>query len=286
MPAKQSKGNVKKSRPAPARRRATIASRSDRHDLYQRAVQDVKAEIDFIDKWFKRITGRLPARLREDFCGTGNTSCEFARRRPGNSAVGFDIDQPTLDWGVQNNLPKVPESAQKRVKLVNCNVLTPVAAGRRADVVLACNFSYWIFKERELMVRYFREVHRSLVKDGVMFLDACGGWETFKAHRESRPERGFTYTWQQASFNPITHECQCYIHFKFKDGSAMPRAFSYNWRIYSLPEIREMLLEAGFRHVTIYWEGDDGQGGGNGIFLPATTGEDCPSFIVWISAEK
>jgi hypothetical protein len=38
-------------------------------------------------------------------------------------------------------------------------------------------------------------------------------------------------------------------------------AFHYEWRLWTLPELRELLLEAGFSKVRVFWEefeeGDD-----------------------------
>ena len=59
---------------------------------------------------------------------------------------------------------------------------------------------------------------------------------------------------------------KCNIHFKFPDGSKIKRAFSYTWRLWTAPELRDMLLDAGFRNVTVYWEGEDDNGEGNGEF--------------------
>ena len=52
----------------------TVAERADPHALYQQSVQCVEAEIDFVDYTFLARRGRQAKRLREDFCGTANTS--------------------------------------------------------------------------------------------------------------------------------------------------------------------------------------------------------------------
>ena len=44
--------------------------------------------------------------------------------------------------------------------------------------------------------------------------------------------------------NPITHATTCHIHFKFPDGSKLKKAFTYEWRLWTAPEIRELLLVA------------------------------------------
>jgi len=101
-----------------------------------------------------------------------------------------------------------------------------------------------------------------------------------------RIKGGFTYVWEQASFDPISNEQVAHISFSFPDKTTIKRAFTYRWRLWTIPEIREMLETAGFKDVTVYWEGDDNKGGGNGVFKPAKKGEDGPSFIVYISAAK
>ena len=43
---------------------------------------------------------------------------------------------------------------------------------------------------------------------------------------------------------------------------------------------------AGFKRSTVYWEGDDAKGGGNGIFTKTEIGESCLSWIAYVVAEK
>lgn len=277
-------------RSATKQKRRLSATTADRHHLYQLSVQEVSAEIDFVDDTFFKARRRRASRLREDFCGTANTSCEWVRRRRGNTAVGLDLDQPTLDWGSAHNLARLKPPQRSRIRLLRRDVLSPGPGAGRMDAILAMNFSYWVFNTRALMGRYFRAVHRSLVRDGVFFLDFCGGWDCYRLHREVRPIRHraqrFNYVWNQSAYNPITGGVRCHISFTFPDGSRLRRAFEYEWRLWTLPEIREILAEAGFRRVTVYWEGDDGKGGGDGVFTPNTEGEVVASFISYIVAEK
>jgi hypothetical protein len=265
-------------------------SSPDRHILYQKAVQCVEAEIDFVDDTFRALRKRRARRLREDFCGTAATSCEWVRRRPGNIAVGLDLDQPTLDWAHAHNLASLTPAQRKRITLVRRNVNSPGRDAGAMECILAMNFSYWIFKTRPQLRAYFRRVRESLVKDGIFFLDIYGGWETTKIQKERRQiggeKRGFTYIWDQASFDPATNHGTNYIHFRLADGTLLRRAFTYEWRVWSIAEVRELLHEAGFRRVTVYWEGDDDNGEGNGVFTPGESGEQCPVFISYIVAEK
>jgi hypothetical protein len=286
MPRQPSSQNSAK--PYPNRRH--MAATADRHILYTRSVQSVEAEIDFVDDTFKSLRRRRANRLREDFCGTAASACEWVRRRPANTALGLDLDQDTLDWGTRHNLSTLSPAARQRVQLVNRNVLHPGRGGGRMDAILAMNFSWWIFKTRPELGSYFKSVRASLVKDGLFFLDIYGGWETLKEQTDRRQvggkSRGFTYQWQQTNCDPITNTTTNYIHFKFRDGSRMKKAFQYDWRVWSIPETRELLADCGFSRTTVYWEGDDNQGGGNGIFTPAEHGECCPSFIAYLVAER
>ena len=97
---------------------------------------------------------------------------------------------------------------------------------------------------------------------------------------------GFTYLWEQAKFEPIRNGLICHIHFAFPDGSRLDRAFSYDWRLWTLPEIRELLEEVGFRRVTVYWQGFDEDGEPDGDFQPAEEGEADAGWICYLSAEK
>ncbi|MGH9640770.1 MAG: class I SAM-dependent methyltransferase, partial [Bryobacteraceae bacterium] len=62
--------------------------------------------------------------------------------------------------------------------------------------------------------------------------------------------------------------------------------FSYEWRLWTLPEIREVLAEAGFSRTTVLWQGtDEKTGEGAGEFVPAQRGEADPAWIAYIQAE-
>jgi hypothetical protein len=143
-----------------------------------------------------------------------------------------------------------------------------------------------VFKSRTQLLAYFRNALRSLRADGLLVLDAFGGYEAFREVEEHTLYRGFTYVWDQAQYRPVTGDLLCHIHFRFPDGSRIDRAFTYDWRLWTLPELRELLAEAGFERVTVYWEGDDGDGGGNGEFTPNAQGDADATWIAYLVAEK
>lgn len=257
----------------------------DKHYLYQNAVQCVEAEIDFVEATFKSLKGQAAKTLREDFCGTAQTACEWVRRDTSNRAWGVDLDPLVLQWGEQNNLTQLTAEQQLRIQLINENVMSPSVAD--LDVILAMNFSYFIFMDRPLMIDYFKTVKKSLHSEGVFFLDAFGGYEAAKELKEERECDGYTYIWEQASFNPINSQMQCYIHFVTNDGVKMDRAFDYYWRLWTLPEITEMLLTAGFKSAEVYWEGTDAKTGeGDGVYTQSREGTADASWVCYIVAEK
>jgi SAM-dependent methyltransferase len=263
---------------------STMAERADIHELYEESVQNVEEECEFVSNTFEKIRGRKPHSFREDFCGTASAACQWTTLSDQNTAIGVDIDADVLDWGRQNRLSRLNTEQRERVTLIEANVLE--VETEQVDTVGAFNFSYWIFQDRQQMIGYFRSIRDSLKSDGVFFLDAFGGYEAFEEMKEKTKYDNFTYIWEQARFSPITGEMDCYIHFKFPDKSKLKRAFSYTWRLWTLPEIREMLLEAGFKNPTVYWEGTDKDGEGDGVFEPDEQGEADAGWIVYITAEK
>ena len=66
----------------------------------------------------------------------------------------------------------------------------------------------------------------------------------------------------------------------------MKKAVRYAWGLWSAPEICGLLLEAGFQKATVYWEGEDEDGEGNGEFTPDEKGEADLAWIAYIVAEK
>ena len=58
-----------------------MASNADRHILYEKSVQDVAEEYRFVSKTFRKLRGRAPRRMREDFCGTASMCCDDGAKK-------------------------------------------------------------------------------------------------------------------------------------------------------------------------------------------------------------
>jgi SAM-dependent methyltransferase len=265
--------------------RPTLARQADRHALYERAVQGAEAEVDFVQRCFRALRGRPARVLREDFCGTALVCREWVRRHRDMRAIGVDLDAEVLSWAERAAAELTP-SQRSRLQLLQADVRA--APTEPADVVLAMNFSYWLFHQRADLAEYFRRVHRGLAEDGVFLLDAYGGAESHKSSVERRRIAGrpaFTYVWEQAAFNPIDHRLRAHIHFEFKDGSRLHRAFSYDWRLWTLPELLDLLRECGFA-PQVYWQGWDGNDPPDAIFRRRTRAEPDPAWICYIAAAR
>lgn len=263
----------------------TQADRADRHVLYEESVQDPESELEFVAETFEEITGRPLRRIREDFCGTANTASWWVADAPDHEAVGVDLDADVLAWGRRHHLDNLRADQRSRIELIESDVMT--AETGPVDALLAMNFSYFLFTRRDTLRAYFARAREALVDDGVLFLDAFGGYDAHRELEERTEYDEFTYVWDQASFDPIGQAMTCQIHFEFPDGSRLDRAFEYHWRLWTLPEIRELLEEAGYSSVTVYWEGTDEETGeGDGVYSPADTGDADAGWICYIVARR
>ena len=264
-------------------RRRSTASRSDRYRLYEASVQDAAGDAAFLDDEFLRRRRRRPASFREDFCGTAALACEFAARRRRSKVFAVDRDPEPLAWGTGNHLSRMSRSERRRVRFVESDVLD--WDGPPVDLIAAMNFSYWIFETRELLRTYFEQVRRALNPDGLFFMDAYGGFDCHEEKEYAREEDGFTFIWDQVAFDPISGHMKCAIHYEFPDGSRLRNAFRYEWRFWSLPELRELLVEAGFSRTVILWEGADEHGEGTGVFEEVTVGTADATWIAYLVSE-
>lgn len=273
------------SRPRVRGRKSSQAAKADRHILYEKAVQDPVGDAADMARFFRRFRKREPKTLREDFCGTATLSTHWVKAKPGRKAVGIDLDEPTMAWGRKRHIEPAGPDVAKRVTLHKANVLDGV--GSRADVVCALNFSYSCFKDRATLVEYFKVARRKCTRDGVFVLDCFGGWESMQEEENARGvDAGFTYRWEQARFDALTHETLCYIHFDFPDGSSIERAFTYDWRLWTVPELRDALLDAGFSKVHALWEKTDDDGDGTGRFFEPRFTENQESWWTYMVAER
>ncbi len=264
---------------------------ADRHALYEASVQSTDFEIDLITRVFRAKRKRPLRFLREDFCGTAALAVDWIERGPANLAIGIDLHAATLDWGRRNHVPRLGKEAN-RLRLICENVLR--VSEPKVDAIVAFNYSYQVFKTRALLRSYFENAHRSLVDDGILVVDVFGGTDAVTELVEDRevPEStrpdgtklpAFTYIWEQARFNPVDHHLLCKIHFRLHDGTEIKNAFRYDWRLWTLPELQELMLEAGFRSVEVYMDGwNDEKDEADNVYRRRTSFENIAGWLGYV----
>lgn len=119
------------------------------------------------------------------------------------------------------------------------------------DIVCAFNYSCCCLHKRAEIVLYFKHVLGVLSKKGGIFvMDLYGGTSSESKLRLQRRFPNFTYIWEQAEFDIIGRKTRISLHFHLqKQQRKLRHAFSYSWRLWSLPEIKDCLEEAGFQSV-------------------------------------
>lgn len=229
------------------------ARNADRHSLYETAVQQPIAIIELLESV-------LPARhaakaaLREDFCGTAFLSATWVRGGESRRAVAVDNDRRIIAYARRHHRRPLGPAAW-RLRMVCSDVLRCKA---KADVIASLNFSHFIYHDRPALLKYLRHAHRCLHPRGLLLLDAYGGPGALSPCLDQRRCGDFTYLWQQESFDPLTHRVVNHIHFRFRDGSKLQNAFTYDWRLWSIAELRELLHEAGFKKLMVRYESPAG----------------------------
>ncbi|XP_047158566.1 uncharacterized protein LOC124829144 [Vigna umbellata] len=131
-------------------------------------------------------------------------------------------------------------------KFTKRNIILP---GR--DIVCAFNYSCCCLHKRADLVLYFKHARDALsTKGGIFVMDLYGGTSSEHKLRLQRRFPNFTYVWEQAEFDIIQRKTRISLHFHLKkEQRKLRHAFSYSWRLWTLPEIKDCLEEAGFRSV-------------------------------------
>ncbi|MCY2961933.1 MAG: hypothetical protein NTY35_17385 [Planctomycetota bacterium] len=213
-------------------------------DLYERTVQDPARAVDLLVSRH----GGSPRILGEDFAGSAALSRCWVERVPGGRAIAVDLDGASLGHAPH--------------PLVEAHVLdarSPTLARLGpCDVVHAGNFSIGELHARAEVLGWARSAHARLVHGGIVAVDTYGGesaWRIGALERRRREHDGseIRWLWEQRAADPLTAEVVNALSFRvlWKDEVVIdrPDAFVYRWRLWSVPEIIDVLREAGFAAV-------------------------------------
>jgi cyclopropane fatty-acyl-phospholipid synthase-like methyltransferase len=261
------------------------------YQWYEASVMDAPDDMRQFRRIFSDYFSFAPRLYREDFCGTFSHAVEWVKYHPENRAWALDLSSEPLAYGLKTHASSLTDEQRKRLKICQQNVMKPIPS--KVDIVTAMNFSYSFFKEREVLKDYFRQAYKALKAKGLFLIDVTGGSQSGEPNEEKRRvsmgkgEKSLTYFWEQKSFDPITSEASFAIHFQVA-GSArkLRNRFTYEWRLWTIRELREIMAEVGFQRTDVYWEGFNRQGGGNGVFKRRERVENCAVWIAYLAAAK
>jgi hypothetical protein len=291
-----------------------------RFALYQQAVQHPQGDLSWALRFHRTYAipggeSSPPLHLREDFSGTALLAAAWLQGSPLRSALAVDLDAAALRWGYARNFE--PRGLEARACLVRANVLDdlegpdaalvppppPPTTGkgeeeretggsrlrvlrRRADLVLALNYSLCLMHTRADAVRYLRLALRALSQGdpstgggggedededededgddrqpppppstGILMLDLIGGHTAEKGgalFARRNPLTGARFRWEQARYDPVARRLRS--HLRLPDAVPGPDAtFTYDWRLWTLPEAVDLLREAGHAGDVRVW---------------------------------
>lgn len=231
-----------------------LADKADKHHIYQFMLQSPEADIELIQTIYRSSTGRDGKHLREDFCGTGYTLARWVAQDTSFSGEGFDIDPDPIDWGWHNNFAPLGDAAI-RGKLHLKDVREPSVEA--PDIRCAFNFSYWVFRKREEMLGYFTAAYKDLPEHGMFIIDVTGGTDSLSEEPFESENGEISCIWQQQNYSPVNHTADLTIRFRFSDGSEIEPPYRYRWRVWTIPELQDLLTVAGFSSIEVWWQGDE-----------------------------
>ncbi|MEZ4703909.1 MAG: hypothetical protein R3A11_01700 [Bdellovibrionota bacterium] len=259
-----------------------------KYELYEAAVQDPESEVQIIDQIYQENFDEQATVFREDFCSTFLNTCQWVREADDHRGIAIDLDPSPLEYGKKHHLSALTVDQQRRVHIHQANVLD--VKTEKSDIISISNFSIGFLRSRAQLLQYFFKCYKDLQDEGMVVFDLLGGYEMSQEQEEERRvtlEDGYqlTYLWEHATFNPIDRDALFYIHFK-KGKQERRKVFHYHWRMWTIPEISDVLRDAGFDDVVVYWENDDEDGEGDGTFAKQSKVEDCAIWIVYVAGLK
>lgn len=245
----------------------------DRFECYELCVQSPRHVVGFLRALFRAENGSDPTILGEDFSGTCAVSRRWCKELDGARAVCVDLDSDALAWA---SARAMEDGVADRIEVVNADCFAESASENSdaahqfpCDVCFVGNFSIGYAHDRATLVRYLAHARRRLLAarhgflGGVFACDTYGGAGAFALGGIERTHPGrrgevIRYAWQHEMADPATAMVTNSISLRVeRDGEIIaeyPRAFEYRWRLWSIAELREAMLEAGFERTSVYLE--------------------------------
>lgn len=238
----------------------------DRHDCYELCVQSPNDLVPFL----RAVHGNAPEILREDFCGTAALSRHWA-----GPSIAIDSDAAVITQARQRGAG--PHVVMRCADCITASDVDP------ADIIFVGNFSIGYIRDRRTLVKYLASSRSRLRSGGVFVCDTYGGATAFKVGGVERTHIApdgtqVRYLWRQDHADPLTSRVRTSLHFRvIRDGEVVhdyPDAFAYDWRLWSIAELNEAMVEAGFVASGVFQSvGIDDSGHPHPLCDPASMGD-------------
>jgi hypothetical protein len=290
-----------------------------RHDLYERCVQSPRHLVPFL----RAVHAGDPRVLGEDFAGTAALSILWADSSDDRRAVAIDLDAEAL--GHHPEHPRVLRrcmdvmDADDPADVIFVGNFSIGYRRTRADLVAYLKHARGRLtanapepgasatgRSLDAPQDFTRPVAHAPGSvgsaaphdPGVFICDTYGGDSAFltgEVHRDhwipEGPHAGkrIRYTWEQRRADPLTGMVTDVLHFRVEKGGVIEQeifdAFVYEWRLWSVPELRDAMLDAGFATTEVYAKTADAMDEeGNAYVLPVEDAEELDdSFIVLVA---
>lgn len=211
----------------------------DPWECYERAVQSAADSLRLV----LSEHGATALSLAEHFAGSAALSRAFVASRDDRRALALDLDGGALERA----------RGVERLETLTCDVREALHAP--VDIVHAGNFSLGYLHTRRELVDYLRRARASLAPGGLFACDTYGGASAFSLGSSQRRveldgERELTSLWERRAADPFTARVENVLSFRVTARGELlahwPDAFVYRWRLWSVPELCDALLEGGF----------------------------------------
>jgi len=254
--------------------------RLNRFDLYELAVQAPAMEAAFV----RAVHGGNPRTLCEDFCGPASVARAWCALHPRFDAVAVDRDPVPLAHARARAAEHDQTRNDTTLTRLRLKMQDVLSARGRADIIASFNFAVCELHQRDHLLAYLRSAKKRLKRGGVLVADLYGGPGSLAPSATARriPTEGGTlmYRWEQRRVDPLTARVVNAIHFILPGkGPAKSRtfrdAFVYDWRLWTVAELRDAMLEAGFAATEVYNSyGDAVDSDGNLYVRPCATDDE------------
>lgn len=237
---------------------------------------------------------RGPARtLHEDFSGSAAFANAWCTSNPRRSALAIDMDPEAHADGT-------PHPRLRRLTADLTRLPRTLPGPAKADVVYAGNFATCEVHARDALVAYLTRARQRLTPGGVFVCDLYAGpgaWRTGDTRvihppLPELPSYRVAYTWRQREADLVNGLVANAIDFELVNARGVAvhelvNAFNYHWRLWSIPEMRDAMAQAGFDEVDVYPDAPDAvDADGVAYLAPMDFLETRSSAVVYVCARR